>query len=208
MFRVSGAFDKRLGMTEGVKPISKKSARGAAIAPAVFYQPPLTISREPLLDKNGDGHFRETLYLLVLALGRLLACRDAFGRAVNLTGSQFAVLIGVAYTQETRGVTIGGLAAHIQLASTHVTTEVGRLCRLGLLTKVVNPDDGRSVLVCLTPRGEHGVEQLAPFMRSVNDVLFETVTRREFEELFRFFERFAKRSEAALELIREREAGL
>ena len=65
------------------------------------------------------------------------------GRSVDLTGSQFTVLIGAAYTQGENGVTIRQLADHVQLAATHVTTEVGRMCRLGLLKKRVNAlDDG------------------------------------------------------------------
>ena len=49
------------------------------------------------------------------------------------------VLIGAAYAQGRDGVSIRSLADHIQLAPTHVTTEVGRLIRKGLLMKKINP---------------------------------------------------------------------
>jgi DNA-binding MarR family transcriptional regulator len=169
------------------------------------YRPPLTISREALLDAGGDAHFREILYLMVKAFGRLNDCRDAFGRAINLTGSQFAVLMGAAYTQGETGVTIANLAAHVQLAATHVTTEVGRLVNRGLLEKRDNPEDRRSVLVRLTAPGEQAVQDLAPFMRSINDILFEGVGRREFAELEKFLVRFAQQTDLALAEIRRRE---
>lgn len=169
------------------------------------FRPPLTVSREALLDATGDAHFREILYLMVKSFGRLLDCRDAFGRAIDLTGSQFAVLMGVAYTQGETGVTIANLAAYIQLAATHVTTEVGRLANRGLLEKRDHPEDRRSVLVRLTPAGEQAVEDLAPFMRSINDILFDGVGRRDFAALESFLVRFAQQTELALAEIRRRE---
>jgi len=168
-------------------------------------RPPLTISREALLDAGGDAHFREVLYLMVKAFGRLNDCRDAFGRAINLTGSQFAVLMGAAYTQGETGVTIANLAAHVQLAATHVTTEVGRLVNRGLLEKRDNPEDRRSVLVRLTAPGEQAVQDLAPFMRSINDILFDGVGRSEFAALEKFLVRFAQQTDLALAEIRRRE---
>src|SRR5262245_27224860 len=84
------------------------------------FKPPLTVSHMRLLEQGSDFAFRDTIYLMVLALGRLLGCRDAFGRGVGLTGSQFAVLLGVAYQQGDKGVTIRDLSDHVHLASTHV----------------------------------------------------------------------------------------
>ncbi len=89
------------------------------------FVPPVTITLTPLLKSGVDVAFRETLYLMVLAFGRLYTCREAFGRSLGLTASQFIVLIGTAYRQGSEGVSIRGLADHTQLAATHVTTEVG-----------------------------------------------------------------------------------
>src|ERR1700704_5779078 len=113
------------------RPASRKSPRD--------FAPPLTASHGELLTAGTDVAFRQSLYLMVLAFSRLQTCREAFGRALGLTGTQFAVLIGTAYQQGRDGVSIRSLADHIQLAPTHVTTEVGRLIGKGLLGKVVNP---------------------------------------------------------------------
>lgn len=171
------------------------------------FKPPLTTSRTDLLDAEGDARFRETIYLMVKVFGRLIACRDAFGRAADLTGSQFAVLMGTAYTQGESGVTIVRLAEHVQLAATHVTTEVGKLTRRRLLEKRINLEDRRSVLVRLTKQGERAVEGLAPFMQSVNDILFEGTGPRDFADLQRFLIRFARQTDLALDEIKRHEAG-
>lgn len=173
---------------------------------AAAFRMPRTVTHAAMLSGGSDEDFRQTVYLMVLAFGRLIACREAFGRAMGLTGSQFAVLIGTAYCQGTAGVSIRTLAEHVRLASTHVTTEVGRLIRKGLLTKRVNAEDRRGVLVRLSERGEAALLDVAPFLRSVNDLLFADVGRADFEALSRFLLHFAGNTERALAAIARTEA--
>lgn len=169
------------------------------------FAAPRTVSHPALLDRCKDDAFRETLYLMVLALGRLADCREAFGRAMSLTGSQFAVMIGTAYRQQSDGVSIRALADHVQLAAPHVTTEVGRLIRKGLLVKQVNPRDRRGVLVRLSRRGEEAILEVAPLVRETNDLLFENVSRKDFAALSAFLRTFARNGERAIDEIRRRE---
>jgi DNA-binding MarR family transcriptional regulator len=139
------------------------------------YRPPVTISREEFLVDGSDASFRSAIYTLVQCVSRLLACRDAFGRELELTPSQFAVLMGVAHGQGDEGVTIRELAEHVALAPTHVTTEVGRLEGAGFLTKRQSRTDRRSVRVSLLPHAEAEIARVAPFIRRVNDVLFRDI---------------------------------
>src|SRR6266436_6309890 len=145
------------------------------------FVPPPTITLPPMLKSGGDVAFRETLYLMALTFSRLHTCREAFGRALGLTASQFIVLIGTAYQQGSEGVSIRALADHTQLAATHVTTEVGRLIDKGLLTKSANTRDRRGVLVRLTAKGEAAIRAVNPLLRRVNDRLFQNVSRSEFD---------------------------
>ena len=169
------------------------------------FRPPLTVSHKELLTAGADVMFRQSLYLMVFAFSRLQTCREAFGRALRLTGTQFAVLIGTAYRQGHEGVSIRALADHIQLAPTHVTTEVGRLVGKGLLIKAVNRHDRRGVLVQLSRQGEAAVGEVAPFVRRVNDRLFADITRRDLAVVSSFLSQFARNSEEALDEIRRAE---
>src|SRR4051812_42419769 len=101
----------------------------------VAYRSPRTISRKQALVRGSDDQFRRMVYALVQCVSRLSAFRDVFGKELGVTPSQFAVLMGVAHCQGDLGVTIRDLADHVAMASTHVTTEVGRLKRKGLLRK-------------------------------------------------------------------------
>ena len=166
------------------------------------FVPPATITLPAMLTAGGDVRFRETLYLMVFAFGRLVSCREAFGRHLALTASQFIVLIGTAYRQGSDGVSIRTLSDHTQLAATHVTTEVGRLIDKGLLTKTANPQDRRGVLVRLTPKGEAAIREVNPLLRKVNDCLFQNVSREDFAVVARFLSTFALNTENALAEIR------
>jgi DNA-binding MarR family transcriptional regulator len=139
------------------------------------YHPPPTTSREEFFKDGTDQLFREAIYTWVLSVERLLKCRKAFARISGLTSSQFVVLMGVAAQQKAHGVTIKDVAQHVALASTHVTTEIGRLEAKGLLVKKENQSDRRSVLVSLTRKGENLIEQVSPIVRETNDVLFRDV---------------------------------
>jgi DNA-binding MarR family transcriptional regulator len=182
----------------------KKPARTKA-PPRRAFVLPASITLPAMLQSGRDVAFRETLYLMALAFDRLYACRDAFGRALGLTASQFIVLIGAAYQQGSDGVSIRALADHTQLAATHVTTEVGRLIAKGLLTKQPSTRDRRSVLVRLSPKGEAAIHTVNPLLRRVNDRLFQNVSRDEFAVVSRFLEKFALNSEDALAEIRRSE---
>jgi|SRR6185312_12087761 len=169
---------------------------------AKIYKPPLTVSRGEFLVEGSDKDFRRSIYALVQCVSRLLACREAFGRELQLTPSQFAVLMGVAHSQDTDGITIRELAEHVTMASTHVTTEVGRLERVGLLTKRPSETDGRSVCVSLTPRGEREIARVTPFIRQINDLLFRDIDARSLSVTHHVASQLILNSESALAEVR------
>jgi DNA-binding MarR family transcriptional regulator len=167
---------------------------------------PLTTSRVDFLKNGSDDWLRDTIYRLVQALARLVACREAFGKELGLTGSQFTILMGVAYRQGESGITITSLSSYIGLVSTHVTTEVGRLIGKDLLIKRPNKDDGRSVLISLSRRGEEAVRQVSPMVRNVNDLLFRNIDCEQLATVNAFASTLLTNSEYALARIRIIEA--
>lgn len=183
-------------MAKRQRSISPKESQTA------LFSAPLTISRPDLIVDGSDDWLRDAIYRAVQALSRLVACREAFGRAIGLTGSQFTVIMGVAYRQGDAGITIAALSNYIGLASTHVTTEVGRLIEQGLLAKRPNKQDGRSVLISLTRRGEKAVQEVSPVVRSINDILFKDIKRTDLAAVNEFATVLLVNSERALAEIR------
>ena len=170
--------------------------------PARTYKAPATISRDEFLVDGSDRDFRRSIYALVQSVGRLLACRDAFGKELDLTPSQFAVLMGVAHSQGSDGITIRELSEHVALASTHVTTEVGRLERAGLLSKRPSETDRRSVWVSLTRQGEEEIARVSPFIRRINDVLFRDIDATSLAVAYRVARQLIINSEGAFAEMR------
>ena len=164
--------------------------------------PPKTISRAEFLAGESDYEFRNGIYRFVQAARRFGDCREAFGRQIGLTSSQFLVIMGVAYAQGDQGITIASIASHVGLAATHVTTEVGRLLRMGLLSKRPSLSDRRSVEVSLTPEGEAAVREAIVLVRRINDILFKDISRSEFEGLVKVSEKLIRNSEYALTELR------
>jgi DNA-binding MarR family transcriptional regulator len=189
-----------------VKTARKKSRRRPSPSGASRFSAPATISRKDFFKDGSDDWFRDALYRLVQALSRLVVCREAFGRQLGLTGSQFTVLIGVAYRQGDTGITIASLANYIGLAATHVTTEVGRLVRKDLLIKRPNESDGRSVLISLSPKGEAAVEAVSPVVRKINDLLFKNIDRKQFDTTNEFAKVLLTNTEYAIAEIRVSES--
>jgi DNA-binding MarR family transcriptional regulator len=166
-----------------LKPRTRPERRGA-------FAPPLTVTLPAVLTGGSDREFRKVIYGLFVCAARLHDIRDAFGRRIAMTGARYTVLIATAHLQGGAGVGVRTLADYLHVAPPHVTTEVGKLVAAGLLSKERNPDDGRGVLVSLTPRGAAALETLAPFLRRINDILFDGITRAEFAAVVRFIDKF------------------
>jgi DNA-binding MarR family transcriptional regulator len=166
------------------------------------FVPPATITLPAMLASGSDLAFRETIYSMFSAFGRLQTFREAFGQAMSLTSPQFIVLIGTAYREGSEGVSIRTLSDHTLMAATHVTTEVGRLIEKGLLIKSANPHDGRSVLIRLSPAGEAAIRAINPLLRRVNDLLFQDISREDFAVVAKFLRTFTLNSEYAMAAVR------
>ena len=174
---------------------------------AAAFAPPLTVSLPAVLTDGSDKAFRRVIYGLFVSAARLHDIRDAFGRRIAMTGARYTVLIATAHLQGAAGVGVRALADYLHVAPPHVTTEVGKLVAAGLLAKARNPDDGRGVLVTLTPAGAQALEALAPFLRRINDILFDGISRAEFAAVVRFIDKFVINTERAMTAIAEDERG-
>jgi len=144
---------------------------------------PLTVSRPELLTKDGDVAFRSLVHNLLAFSARLETVRSSFAALIGLSGSQYTILISIAHLQGSRGVGIKAIAAHLSLSGAFVTIETGKLIKLDLVRKRTNPEDRRRVLLVVTAKGRQLLADLAPVQREVNDVLFGTLDRQDFQVL-------------------------
>ena len=165
------------------------------------YAPPVSVSRAACLENGRDERLRALLHALFVTAARFEDVRGAFGRRIGASGPQYTILAAIAERQGAAGVGIRALANHLHVAPSHITTEVNKLVSLGLVEKRANPADGRGVLARLARPGEAALDRLGPFRREINDILFDGLTRADFQSVARLFERFLVNTDRALDRI-------
>ena len=142
--------------------------------------PPLTVSRAPLLRRGSDAEFRQLIHDLIAYGHRLDACRDAFAAIIGVSGVQYEILMLVSRAD---GLSVGEVAARLHRSGAFITIEANKLAQRGVLDKAADPSDGRRVLLKANARTHELVARLAPHQRRINDVLFECLDARRFDEL-------------------------
>jgi DNA-binding MarR family transcriptional regulator len=169
------------------------------------FRPAISVSHDAMLVDGTDEKFRRMLFLSRLFADRLAIFREAIGRMIGLSGNQYVILLATAHAQRKGGATVRDVARYALMASTHVTTQAGALIRKGLLRKQPNSEDGRSVLLTLTPKGEKAMNVIAAMRREFNDAFFVGVSRAALLAAAQFLEQVTANSERALPLLRQAE---
>jgi MarR family transcriptional regulator, organic hydroperoxide resistance regulator len=166
----------------------------------------LTASKPELLDKNGDQTLRSLLYDF-FAFGRSLEdARAKFAGHVDLTPTQYLILIAIKNSTLDEPMGINQLAARLHLSGAFITNEVNKLVSDGLIEKSTHPSDGRRVQLTVTTQGVSQLTRLASFQRPINDALFGMLTRDEFRLLSQLLARLAANGARAVKLAEHIEA--
>ena len=84
---------------------------------------------------------------------------SAIFRESGLTLSQFSVLEALYHKGP---LTISGIIETILSTGGNITVVVSNLEKLGLAERSINPDDKRSSLITITPRGEGLIDEIFP----------------------------------------------
>ena len=166
------------------------------------YGLPLTISLPALLyHKQSDRQFRKLVQDLLTLARRLETARDYFGHRINISGPQYHLLMTVAQLQGASGISIGAVAKAMQVSSSFVTAETGKMSDVGLLRKRPNPSDRRSALLKLAPLGRAKIHGLLGEIRAVNDLFFGPLTAQSFAGLCASAEALVRGSREAVQYI-------
>jgi DNA-binding MarR family transcriptional regulator len=150
------------------------------MARARKFKPPPTVSRPALLAQGSDAEFRGLIHDLIAYGHKLDACRDAFAAIAGISGAQYEILMLVSRAD---GLSIGEVAERLHRSGAFITIEANKLVERGVLDKAADPRDGRRVLLKNTQKSLALLEQLAPYQRRINDVLFEFLDAKRFREL-------------------------
>ena len=163
---------------------------------------PLSVSQPAMLADGTDREFRRLIYRMLIAEARLIDVRKAIARQVGVTGAQYSVMMAILHLEGEDGISIGGLAEHLEVTGPHITGEVRKLAARGLVRKLANPRDSRGVQVRLSGIGRKRLLDAFAYIRDVNNILFDHVPVQEFRALSRFYEKFIGNTARALAYTR------
>ena len=163
--------------------------------------PPLTVSRPELLIDGSDREFRALVHGMLAFAARLEAVRSGFASLIGLTGIQYTILISVHHLRQQGDVSVSMIAGHLHVSGAFVTTETGKLLKLGFLTKRPDPQDGRRVCLSVTRKGRDLLRRLAPVQVQVNDALFEFLDAAEVRHLRGMVDKMTACGDRAVDLL-------
>jgi len=162
---------------------------------------PLSITRRALLARRSDHAFRKFLYKFFTVAERVQQVRRYLGERIGISGPQYNLLMAIAELQGSEGVSVGRVAEYLQVAGPFVTTEAGKLARMGYLRKVNDASDKRVCRLSVGSKGWAALESLFPGLQQVNDTFFAGISRGEFAVLCECLDKLVLNSEPVLARI-------
>jgi DNA-binding MarR family transcriptional regulator len=166
--------------------LTSKGKRPAVEAPFTL---PLSTTRRELLDDAGDTDHRFRQLLLDFStLGAALeVARAHLASLLDLSSPQYNIAMVIANHQNTGGISVSEVARRLHVSTAFIACEAGKLEQLGLVEKRPNPNDGRGILLRLSPSGTARVQRVGDERQRVNDHLFGSLTAQSFRDLSKTF---------------------
>lgn len=161
----------------------------------------LTVTRPELLANGSDDAFRSLIHDIIAYSCRIEETRNRLGALIGLTGTLYTVLISIAHLEGEEGVGISAIAEHLHLSGTFVTGETNKLIAQGLVNKRSDKEDRRRVRLSVTEEAKKRLKRLSKIQAPVNDLLFATINRSDFQQLGRLMSRLVRNSDEALALL-------
>ena len=159
------------------------------------------------LGSSSSKRFRESLDDLLTMAEQVRELRIDLARSLGVSEPQYRLIWAIAELQGSLGITVTSVARRLRVTGAFVTTEVNKLCRLGLVSKTSNPGDGRSVLISLTSKGESALKLVAVRAQRINDSYFRNISESEFEVLGRIVAKLIVNGSEALSLLKDADTG-
>jgi DNA-binding MarR family transcriptional regulator len=162
---------------------------------------PISVTRGALLTDRSDHAFREFLYNFFTVAERMQEVRRHLGERIGISGPQYNLMMAIGELQGSDGVSVGQVAEYLHVAGPFVTTEAGKLVRMGYLRKVNDPGDKRVWRLSLGPKGWAALKSLLPGLQQVNGSFFAGISQSQFVVLCNCLAKLVENSELVLARI-------
>lgn len=120
---------------------------------------------------------------------------DRYVRESQISGREWRVLCMIGLHPKMSAVDVVRLTG---MDKATVTRAVDRLSKQGLVTRVIDPNDGRRKVLELTGDGSVECDRIVPMMREGGEFFDSALTRQEREDLFRLLDKLRSKAEERL----------
>lgn len=142
-----------------------------------------SVGIKALAAEGDERAFRDFMSDIFAAAATMQTLRRTTAKPFGLSSTELAVMMAVAKLNSSPS--IRRIADHLHVSASNVTADVGKLVKARLLTKLPDPDDARAIKIALTEKGAKLIQEMAPSLRAVNDLLFANMSRTEMTILTR-----------------------
>ena len=161
----------------------------------------LTITRPEFLVNGADSDFRGFIYNLLISSLQMEKLRDQIGNLMGVNGIQYHILAVISEKMSKGPVTVGDVAKTLQAGSTHITMEAGKLFKLGLIKKELNPEDRRSILLSLSDKGRVRLSAVMLSRQEINNTIFAGYSKQDFETFQVLIEKMVSTTSQAISVV-------
>ncbi len=106
-----------------------------------------------------------------------------WGRALDISGPQWMILITLAELDQDKGIAVNAVARKLHVDSSFVTTQSKILEKKGLLRRRTSDRDARVVEMSLTDKSYKQMAQLASRQAALNEFVFADLGGKEFRDM-------------------------
>lgn len=117
---------------------------------------------------NSDDLNRDVYIFLTLVTARFAADVDRLCGEEGLTEAHYRILWVLCLTESDEGLTMGGIVDGLVTKASDVTRLVDKLERLDMVRRKPSAEDGRRVMVTVTPTGKRVFARLTPKIKDVH----------------------------------------
>jgi DNA-binding MarR family transcriptional regulator len=120
-----------------------------------------------------------------------------WGRALDISGPQWMILITLAELDRDKGIPVNAVAKKLQVDSSFVTTQSKILEKKGLLRRRTSEQDARVVQMSLTDKTYKQMAQLASQQQALNEFVFAELGGNAFRDITQKLAELSERLEKA-----------
>lgn len=164
--------------------------------------PPLSVTKPALLPNGSDAMLRRVLYDLFALSAHIQAARKEFSKKIGVAAPQYIILRFIAERHRRGGTTVTEISKSLHMHNSFVVLQTGLLVKKGILKRIRNPRDKRSVLLSLSKKGEALIIGVSPVTRKANDEFFGWMSRKEFEVFSAVLARLVQQAEVAFNTVK------